>query len=910
MTINYTSLLSLAEPVTGTESGTWGDDVNKGITDYLDIAIAGTNTISTDADVTLTLTSGSSSGNGIVATTAQYAMLLMSGARTAARNVTVPASSRYYIVFNNTTGGYAVTVRGAGPTTGVSVANGEKALVAWNGTDYVKISNTSGAGVFSSITNTGLTSGRVVYSTTGGLETDSANLTFNGTTLTANTLNLTNALGTAYGGTGLTSFTANGVVYASSSSALATGSALTFDGSQVYIKPASGFQPLKISGTGGSIDTFVYVDTAYWAYGDAAGLGGNAFGGNKTNNYLFWQTAGSEQMRLTSTGLGIGTSSPAYKLQVIGASQIQTNAAGTQQVLQLNNSDTTAGTQAVKLGFSSAGTTKSSISVAVYGNDYMTFNVGSDTERMRLDSSGNLGLGVTPSAWGSGVKSYQVGNYTALTNNQGGYTWLSNNAFYDTAWKYLTTNRALYYAQDTADGGHKWYTAPSGTAGDAISFSQAMTLDASGNLGVGTTSPNLAGSGYTNLVLSNATNGGILYVDRPSGARGYFYANATTSVVLGTVGSYPLVFTTNDTERARIDSSGNLLVGATSTSACKVRVTVGGSAAGVRVDGITGANQDFHANRNGSANIQEGPNITLQSVTGTTYATAMQMGPTGETLFFNYNGSAWNERARIDSSGNLLVGTTSSVDSNFKIQLNAPASGVRGVGVNDNGGYGVYLTYDKTGRYGVDAAAIRNVANSPLVFETNNTERARIDSSGNLLVGTTNSDASVGSGFKVLPANNGANNPQIAIVTAASANTTASLSLYSTGAGAYRFYVADGGTIYATSTSITGISDQRLKENIRDLDDGLATVMALKPRKFDWKAGKGKDIKNDRGFIAQEFEQVLPDMVEEWRDPAPEGEEPYKAVNANLIPTLVKAIQEQQALIEQLTKRLAAAGIA
>ena len=74
--------------------------------------------------------------------------------------------------------------------------------------------------------------------------------------------------------------------------------------------------------------------------------------------------------------------------------------------------------------------------------------------------------------------------------------------------------------------------------------------------------------------------------------------------------------------------------------------------------------------------------------------------------------------------------------------------------------------------------------------------------------------------------------------------------------------------------------------------------MLLKPRKFDWKEGKGADIKDARGFIAQEFEIVFPDMVEEWKDPAPEGEEPYKAVNANLIPTLVKAIQELKALVD------------
>jgi hypothetical protein len=150
------------------------------------------------------------------------------------------------------------------------------------------------------------------------------------------------------------------------------------------------------------------------------------------------------------------------------------------------------------------------------------------------------------------------------------------------------------------------------------------------------------------------------------------------------------------------------------------------------------------------------------------------------------------------------------------------------------------------------------------------------------------------------------NNGEVYSTSAASTSASNSYLLYSTGAAAYRFYVGLDGTINATNTTITAISDQRLKENIVDLDDGLTSVMALKPRKFDWKAGKGKDIKSDRGFIAQEFETVFPDMVEEWLDPAPEGEQPYKSVNANLIPTLVKAIQEQQALIESLTTRLTA----
>lgn len=109
-----------------------------------------------------------------------------------------------------------------------------------------------------------------------------------------------------------------------------------------------------------------------------------------------------------------------------------------------------------------------------------------------------------------------------------------------------------------------------------------------------------------------------------------------------------------------------------------------------------------------------------------------------------------------------------------------------------------------------------------------------------------------------------------------------------------------GGTVYATNTTISAISDQRLKENVQDIDVGLGAILALKPRKFDWKAGKGKDIKGDRGFIAQEFEQVFPQLVDEWADPAPEGETPYKSVRQDLIPVLVKAIQELAAEVNAL----------
>ena len=176
-------------------------------------------------------------------------------------------------------------------------------------------------------------------------------------------------------------------------------------------------------------------------------------------------------------------------------------------------------------------------------------------------------------------------------------------------------------------------------------------------------------------------------------------------------------------------------------------------------------------------------------------------------------------------------------------------------------------------------------------------ERMRIDSSGNLLVGTTNSSPSAGAGVKTFA------DGRVYSVSASSTNASENYGMYSTGAANYRFYVGWGGTIYATSIVITAISDERLKENIKDIDTGLNSIMALKPRRFDWKEGKGQDKKNAAGFIAQEFETVFPECV--GTSKAGEDGIEYKNINhETLIPTLVKAMQEQQALIESLTTRL------
>jgi hypothetical protein len=311
---------------------------------------------------------------------------------------------------------------------------------------------------------------------------------------------------------------------------------------------------------------------------------------------------------------------------------------------------------------------------------------------------------------------------------------------------------------------------------------------------------------------------------------------------------------------------------------------------------------------NGSADISAPLYPAVGSVSAPAYSASGDTNtgiffPTADTIAFSEGGV---EAARFDASGNLGVGTTSPT---AKLNVSRTDSTLIGLfsGTTKGARIGTTATYSFI--EGVDTTGSASyqpfmVGGEDIRFTTSDIERCRIDASGNLLIATTNTSAGAGAGIKLLAAGNGASNPLLSIVQASSANTEVNYSLYSTGAAAYRFYVGGAGTVFATSTTITGISDQRLKENIVDLPDGLDTVMALKPRKFDWKAGKGKDIKGDRGFIAQEFEFVFPDMIEQWKDEPPEGEEPYKAINANLIPTLVKAIQEQQAMIQELKTRL------
>jgi hypothetical protein len=219
MTTGATGQLGLALPVQGELSGTWGDTVNNGITQYTNLAIAATLTLTNDGAVTLANTTGDAAASNITSSltgagtvTAQHAIVRVTGTLTTTKVITAPSYSKTYVVINDATGGSA-TIKASGQT-GVTVAVGDKAYVAYNGTDYVRVGASAGGSTT-----------QVQYNNAGNLA-GSANLTFDGTTLTANdfidssltankpvftngTKNLvsTGTLGVDQGGTGQTSYT-------------------------------------------------------------------------------------------------------------------------------------------------------------------------------------------------------------------------------------------------------------------------------------------------------------------------------------------------------------------------------------------------------------------------------------------------------------------------------------------------------------------------------------------------------------------------------------------------------------------------------------------------------------------------------------------------------------------------------
>ena len=188
MTTGNTTLLGLALPVEGELDGTWGDVVNDSITSLVDSAVAGTTTLSADADVTLTTTV-------LAANQARQAILRWTASNGATtRNITAPAQSKPYIVINAGTG--SIVLRGAGPTTGITIVAGERCVAAWSGSDFVKVSTSTAGpgdvvGPASSTDNAfarfDSTTGKLLQNSTGATLSDTGAPSFTGAVTVAGT---------------------------------------------------------------------------------------------------------------------------------------------------------------------------------------------------------------------------------------------------------------------------------------------------------------------------------------------------------------------------------------------------------------------------------------------------------------------------------------------------------------------------------------------------------------------------------------------------------------------------------------------------------------------------------------------------------------------------------------------------
>jgi hypothetical protein len=235
------------------------------------------------------------------------------------------------------------------------------------------------------------------------------------------------------------------------------------------------------------------------------------------------------------TNLGIGTATPQTPLHVYGTNGITIGVA--------NTSWQTAAIRAIDDG----GTYKGALAFYTHPS---AGSAGAPTERARIDSSGNLGVGVTPSAW-SGIKAVELTNSVALASYTGGANaigFLTNNAYFNgTNWIYKLTGSNASLQVMPYTGGFQWQTAPSGTAGNAISFTQAMTLTAGGNLLVGATSQvgvgKLCVEAITAISVKGilATNcGDIEFIRSDNNARAFiFAANANDFYIAnGTFSNY------------------------------------------------------------------------------------------------------------------------------------------------------------------------------------------------------------------------------------------------------------------------------------------------------------------------------------------------------------------------------------
>ena len=456
--------------------------------------------------------------------------------------------------------------------------------------------------------------------------------------------------------------------------------------------------------------------------------------------------------------------------------------------------------------------------------------------------SGNVGIGVNPSAWGSNAKALQFSG-GSLWNFTSSYLFLSQNAYFDNSNQiYINSAAASDYYQ--FNGQHVWRTAPSGTAGNAITFTQAMTLDASGRLGIGTPTPSYRLHINSNdgvIALNGYTYGGTVSEHTYSKAAGFFIDSyqsvaggtftKTTDIVANAdagADSQMRFFTAtsagNPTERMRITSSGRTLIGTTTDNTVDL-LQVAGSA------------------RFKSTGNYNSISIDNNSTTGGGGAYFLQNGTTGGGIGV----SGWYLG---DTSNDLFV--VSETNRNIRFATNAGSERMRitsGGNVKINNQLGVGK--DVSGNYPLTLQA----ASSDTIFQ----------------------------GF--------------------SSNGTYQMDCYEDGTSG-EFHMRNGSRdVYLARTAGTwvGNSDKTIKENITIIDNSLNKLMQLNGYYYNLIDDKNKNKRV--GVIAQEVQKVLPEATHLSYSKTYERE--IMGVEYDvLIPLLINSIKEQQAQIEELKTEL------
>ena len=331
------------------------------------------------------------------------------------------------------------------------------------------------------------------------------------------------------------------------------------------------------------------------------------------------------------------------------------------------------------------------------------------------------------------------------------------------------------------------------------------------------------------------------------------------------------------------DSSDATAITITSGEKVLLGTSTASSSAGARLV-LGGSEENF---------IQFSSSNNLGGVIGVTSS--------GNIPFYTHTGAvgseSFSERMRITSSGNVGIGITSP---DYKlVTRDATTSNYISVIGATNGNAGIAFGDDNAKLDG--GILFKNDTGALRFFKSGFTEAARIDSSGNFLHGGTSVFTT---GVTSLRSRTLSGNDFAEVACGGEYATTDTYLVYDTTNNATRFKVNYQGTVYAAQTTIQSLSDERLKENVRDLDKGLADILKLKPRRFDWKAEEGSGKTDVTGFIAQECETA---GFEEFVDTV-DFSEANKNVKTfgygGLIPALVKAIQELSTKLEAAEARI------